>query len=284
MAPSPLIFIGLVTHPKTRFKDSRTATGAAIRLDAELRGRGFKTCTRICTENLYKNTASRFESARSIFAQKMASIQWHYFLLNKTPPKHKLGIAFLKAFFRAFKDYFSTNTKVATQRLINIELAHLSLMEQALEAKAAWAVIFEDDAICENIEDLADGLLGIIESPQEPSYINLSLSFSPKQLNAEDLLCIDPSLSWKGCINRSILRAILPITNTVCAVAYETSFLEDLLQILKDMGTFPVLPIDWKLNMALIKLYHSKPLGKRFKGCLFIEPGPLPQGSLHANK
>ena len=53
------------------------------------------------------------------------------------------------------------------------------------------------------------------------------------------------------------------------------------MKIMADMGPKPVLPIDWKLNMALIKLGQSKSLLQGYRGCLFVEPGPLIQRSLH---
>ena len=281
MTTSPLVFIGLVTHPNTRFKDSQTATGVTSRLDAELRRKGISVFTTICAENLCDYSISRYTTAESKLAQKAASTYWKYYLLKQCPPIYKLAAVFIKGLASAFQDFFSKKAQTATRRLINIELAHLSLMQQALKARASWAIIIEDDATCDNIEDLADGILGIIGSTQEPSYINLSLSFTPKQLKVESLLQIDPNFRWKGTVHRSIMRSNLPITNTVCAVAYAASFLRDLLQVMEGMGTFPVLPIDWKLNIALIKLYHTKSLKERFRGCLFVEPGPLIQGSLH---
>lgn len=281
MATSPLIFIGLVTHPNTRFKNSQTATGVTRRLDAELRRKGINVCTTICAENFCNYSIGRYTTAQSKIAQKTASIYWKYYLRKQYPPTYKLVAVFIKSLAEALKDFFSKKAQTATRRLINIELAHLSLMQQALNARASWAIIIEDDASCDNIEDLADGILGIIGSPLQPSYINLSLSFTPEQLNAESLLHIDPDFTWKGATNRSILRSSLPITNTVCAVAYEASFLRDLLKLMKGMGVFPVLPIDWKLNMALIKLCHTKSLKQHYRGCLFVEPGPLVQGSLH---
>ena len=281
MEPSPLLFIGLVTHPKTRFKTSQTVNGVARRLEAELRSKGINASTTICAENLCDYTIGRYTAAQSKIAQRAASIQWHYYLLKQLPPIHKLAAVFIKSLAEATKDFFSSKAQTATRRLINIELAHLSLMQRALEARASWAIIIEDDATCENIEDLADGILGIIGSPHKSSYINLSLSFTPEQLNVDRLLAIDQNLTWNGSTLRSILRASLPITNTVCAVAYEANFLRDLLHIMEEMGPFPVLPIDWKLNMALIKLHRSQFLLQRYKGCLFVEPGPLIQGSLH---
>jgi hypothetical protein len=277
---SPL-FIGLVTHPKTRFKHSQTTAGVARRLEAELKRRGLNACTVICSENLCNSHINGYTSARSKIAQKIASIHWHYYLHKKIPSPAKLVVTLLRTLADACKDLFSRKAQASTLRLINIELAHLWLMRQAIKSMASWAIIIEDDASCENIEDLTDGLLGMIKSPHKPSYINLSLSFTPQQLNAENILHVDPDFKWNGTTLRSIMRATVPITNTVCAVAYEASFLSNLLQIIEDMGTFPVLPIDWKVNMGLIKLHHSKSPANPYRGCLFVEPGPLIQGSLH---
>ena len=281
MEPRPLIFIGLVTHPQTRFKDSQTASGVASRLGATFRHKGVGAITAICAENLGTHSVSRYTTAQSKIAERTASLYWDYYLEKQSPPIHKVAAVVHESLGEATKDFFCRKAQTATQRLVNIELAHLSLMQKALTAKASWAIIIEDDATCDNIEDLADGILGIIDSSHKPSYFNLSRSFTAEEIKIDKLLAIDPYLEWAGAEPRSILRATLPITNTVCAVAYEANFLREIMKIMADMGPKPVLPIDWKLNMALIKLGQSKSLLQGYRGCLFVEPGPLIQRSLH---
>lgn len=281
LSVQPLVFIGLVTHSQSRFQVSRTELGVAKCLEAELRQRGISVQTIICTENFCSFPISRSMAAKSKIAQKLAMARWRYYLVKRNVPIHASAIALLLGFFEAVKTLFKSSSKIAIRRLVNIELAHLWLMQQAIKSCASWAIIIEDDAVCDSIADLADGLLAVIRSPIEASYINLSLSFTPAQLNAEKHLGIDPNLSWNGNITRSVLRSNLPLTNTVCAVAYEINFLHILSQTLESMGTFPVLPIDWKLNMALVELQQKIEFRDQFKGCLFVEPGPLIQGSLH---
>lgn len=281
MEPRPLLFIGLVTHPQTRFKDSQTASGVASRLEAAFRHKGVSVCTAICAENLCTHSVSRNTCVQSKIAERTASLYWDYYLEKQSPPINKVAEVFHESLGEATKDCFSRKAQTATQRLINIELAHLSLMQKALKASASWAIIIEDDTACDNIEDLVAGILGIIESSHKPSYINLSRPFTPEEIKVDKLLAIDPYLEWHGAEPRSILRATLPITNTVCAVAYEANFLRDVLTIMEDMGPLPVLPIDWKLNMVLIRLGQSKALLERYRGCLFVEPGPLIQRPLH---
>jgi len=197
LEPQPLLFIGLVTHPQTRFKDSQTTSGVASRLEAAFRHKGVSVCAAICAENLCTHSVNRYTTAHSKIAERTASLYWDYYLEKQPPPIHKVAAVFLESLGEATKDFFSRKAQTATQRLINIELAHLSLMQKALKARASWAIIIEDDATCDNIEDLAAGVLGIIESSHKPSYINLSRSFTPEEIKVDKILAIDTHLEWR---------------------------------------------------------------------------------------
>ena len=77
-----------------------------------------------------------------------------------------------------------------------------------------------------------------------------------------------------------ILSASKPVTNTVCAVLYRTSFLEELLTVLDSLPLSPVIPIDWKLNAALLQMHDSGALGAG--DCWFLEPAPIVQRSMQS--
>ena len=281
MKIAPFLFIGLVTHPASRYKSSQGSTGVIKRLEKELRQREINVSILVCTENFYDRPITGRMTANSQIAQKLAEVRWNYYLNHKSPPFHKLLIYFFKGLLGASRSLFNQKSRNAARRLINIELAHLWLMRHAIEAGATWTLILEDDAFCDDITDLVDGLLDIFKSQRSISYINLSRSFTPRQLGANRLLTQDSLSSWKGHTPRSILRASLPLTNTVCAVAYEATFLSELYYAIKSMGIFPVIPIDWKLNMVLLKIFSLKSTTRINSGCLFIEPGPIVQGSIH---
>lgn len=165
------------------------------------------------------------------------------------------------------------------RRLVNIELAHLHLMKQAIESESAWALIVEDDAHSTDPREFAQDLAGFVAAQgraHQPRYVNLSRSFEP------DPLGIDRHLSDIGAWGRGarLLSSDRPLTNTVCAILYRTDFLRELLPVLDAIPISPVLPIDWKLNMALLELHERDALGPG--DCWFVEPGPLTQGSMHA--
>jgi hypothetical protein len=166
-------------------------------------------------------------------------------------------------------------------RLLNIELSHLGLLTEGHASGATWVLILEDDAVAPNVSDLVDGLVGLTDW-HDVAYINLSASFDLKQLRVKELLQSDVAHVWQGDQARIILRSSKPITNTVCAIAYHTSFIPKLLQIWDQMPIDPILPIDWKLNAAVMKLYREGVLDPSRSGrlCLTVEPAPIDQMSM----
>jgi ethanolamine utilization cobalamin adenosyltransferase len=109
-------------------------------------------------------------AAKNKIAQKLAMARWHYFSCQKKCANSCFSNCPTTCVFEAIKTLFKSSSKIAIRRLINIELAHLWLMQQAIKSCASWAIIIEDDAVCDNIADLADGLLAVIRSPIEASY------------------------------------------------------------------------------------------------------------------
>jgi len=160
---------------------------------------------------------------------------------------------------------------------MNIELAHLSLWRAALESGAPWVLILEDDGWTEDIEDFSAGVLGLMQEAVPPAFVNLSCSFSPKQLRIERLLRTG-NCSWHGRRPRSIVESTRPVTNTVCAILYSAKFLEQLVAAWDAEPLFPVVPIDWKMNRILMNFHESSQFPSH--GCWFVEPGPVIQGSM----
>lgn len=163
------------------------------------------------------------------------------------------------------------------RRLINIELAHLALLREARASGATWALIAEDDARLDDAYIFAKDLVQFITevSPDsQPKYVNLSRSFT------HDTLRLDHRLTEVGRwdAKTAVLAADKPLTNTVCSILYRVSFLDTLVPTLDSIPISPVLPIDWKLNQALLLLHSSKALGEG--DCWFLDPGPIVQGSM----
>jgi hypothetical protein len=129
---------GWLSHYRLRrdASASQGSTGVTKRLETELRQRGINVSILICTENFYDRPITARTTASSQIAQKLAEVRWSYRLNHKSPPLYKLLTNFLKGLLNAFKSLFQQKATTATGRLINIELAHLWLMQQAIEVHA----------------------------------------------------------------------------------------------------------------------------------------------------
>jgi len=164
-------------------------------------------------------------------------------------------------------------------RLLNIELSHLSLLESGLASGSPWIMIVEDDGECSDIDDCAAGLAGFMTAaPREVAFANLSESFDVRELGLGELLR-DSDISWQGDIGRSIARSERPVTNTVCAMIYRSDFAARLVQDFRDQGLLPVVPIDWKLNSTLMRMFAAGIL--THESCMWVIPAPITQLSMH---
>jgi hypothetical protein len=167
------------------------------------------------------------------------------------------------------------------ERLLNIEMAHTELLRAGLVAGSSWILILEDDGECADINDLADGLSAMIEGASDGvQFINLSESFEVSELGIEHLLK-PTDQQWAGSHPRRLMKTELPVTNTVCAIAYRAAFAESLLAQYSKTPQRPVAPIDWKLNQALMSLHARGELPPG--SCLWVLPGPIDQLSMRAS-
>lgn len=201
--------------------------------------------------------------------------RWRGFLGTRNPLwMVRQGLRFGRSFLRP-RSAGGTEDRL---RLLNIEMAHLNLWRRGLDSGASVIIVIEDDADVQDSDDVAAGLEGLLNASW--SYVNLSLSFGADDLGVTRLLeaC---EATWIGSVNRQVLRAKRPVTNTVCALAYRREFLADLLAHWEAMPMEPLLPIDWKMNRALREMVESGVL--EADSSLWVEPGPLVQRSLHPN-
>lgn len=162
-------------------------------------------------------------------------------------------------------------------RLLNIELSHLQLMRQGLASGASWVLILEDDAASAIPEDLAHGLEGLMHSPREISFVNLSRSFTLEELGINHLLEPGKAMPWQGDSAREVIPVSKPVTNTVCAILYRADFLASLIDAIDALPLEPVVPIDWKLNLALLEMMTDK---DTIAQCMMVEPPPITQMSM----
>jgi hypothetical protein len=167
------------------------------------------------------------------------------------------------------------------RRLVNIELAHISLMSAAVESGSEWSLIVEDDAFTPDVSAFAGALSAFIAErgdEAQPRYVNVSESFSRDRLRvAGHLTRIG---RWGGIESTvDVLGADRPVTNTVCAILYRTAFLREVLAEFESIPLSPVLPIDWKMNEAIMRMHAAGRLGPG--DCWFLNPAPLLQRSMH---
>lgn len=294
---NPDLFIGVVTYPGTRFPQSSGPEGLAESLATCLAGKGCSTIVRVHGEDVYRPELLRIDSAeiaRSIDAELAAELDWK---------RHVSGRAFQPLSAAKLKTHRvlrrrkllpkhsqQPNSESAgfrmVRRLVNIEYAHLNLMRDALAVNAEWILIVEDDATLDatlvSMDDFATSLVELFASAQEhhePGYINISRSHSDSELGTEDIYVAALPFAINATRKIHARVAKRPVTNTVCAILYRREFLEALVDQLERIQLSPVLPIDWKLNRALMNMSAS---GLAPEGtCWSLAPAPIIQGSMH---
>jgi hypothetical protein len=284
-------FIGVISHEASRFAVSVEVDGLAERLAAALREIDVPTEVHFRIENDYDAKATPIDGAlvrRAIRRQFEVERQWLQFLRGSKAAREAAPVFALRELRARYRYLNLAGTKPtpladrSLERLMNIELSHLALMRAGLDSSSDWILILEDDAASADVADLATGLKNLFASQDQqrsPLFVNLSKSFSHQELGIRTLLRPVNHASWMGLSQRVIYAANKPITNTVCAVLYRRSFLTELLPALDEIPLDPVLPIDWKLNLALMRLFES---GKIMAGdCWTIDPAPILQMSMH---
>lgn len=269
---APSLFVGLVTHEGTRFAVSRSNDGLAAGIHRRIPGAVFQVEAR----DLWLGEDIGEDQIRACHATER-KLERHWLTYLGASRAQRLGVLARHAVGRG-RDLFSLDPSSLT-RLLNIELSHHSLWRAALDSRAPWVLILEDDGWTQDVDDFVAGIMGVMQESAPPSFANLSTSFSHKQLRIEHLLRAG-RCSWRGDRPRAILESVRPVTNTVCAVLYSAEFLEDFVEEWDAQPMFPVVPIDWKMNRILMNLHESH----RFPpyGCWFVDPGPVIQGSMRA--
>jgi hypothetical protein len=284
------VFIGLVTYPGSRYPEAAGPRGLATQL-GDLLGTSdlaeFEVSLEICSQNLLtpSELPLDFQEIRaSIDAELNVETDWRIYL---NPGLSRWQLAwFMKArrLFRYLKfsppwQRKNSESNPGAQmliRLANIELAHLSLLKSAAKAEADWVLILEDDAWVESQSEFASEIATFIASDPDTSYVNLSESFSSRRLGIEG----ESSEIGSWGVSSKILETAKPVTNTVCAILYQGVFVKKLLLEFESIPMRPVIPIDWKLNQAIMNLYSKGFL--EAKACWVVDPAPIVQGSMRS--
>jgi len=273
------LFVGVVSHERSRFAVSQGTEGLAARLAEGLRDEGLSVDVRVNIDNLHDPACHPVDAEvvrRSVQAQSQLEQDWTSYLEKSTSAVASVRAAMAR-YWRALESKVRPADESMVTRLINIELSHLDLFDAGLASGAPWVLVLEDDAMSENVSDCVAGLVGLLDGTSAPGFINLSHSFTLEELGVAHLL--QPAgVSWQGSIERQILTAQRPVTNTVCAVLYRAKFLEQLLATMRQLPFYPVVPIDWRINQALMAMVEEGTAGP--DTAWFVEPGPIDQMSM----
>lgn len=282
----PSLFIGLVTHPKSRYAHATGPTGLMASLTEEMRSSGWDVTCSVAADNRIDDTQinlSREAVLASIHAELEAERQWRQFQTSAPPNAKDSVVLALRKHFRRWKfarrsEQSATAGRAMLMRLANIEASHVRLLHEAAESGAQWVLILEDDAFTTNVTELAHALnrhLTEWDTATQPKFINISRSFPLAQLHLRQALTDEGA--WDS--SARILGAAAPFTNTVCAIVYRGGFLADLNRELDAIPMQPVVPIDWKLNLAIMQAAAKGQL--KAGDCYVIDPAPVLQGSMH---
>lgn len=257
----------------SQFPASQGRHGLAAQLSETLPESQLEICMRdLFTESGISTDASMTQAALS--AELRAEYRWGRYLDRSREPRW--WFTYMGRWVQRLRQTIARPSGSYTRRLLNIEYSHRFLMRKGLKSGADWIVILEDDAACENIEDLRDGLLSLFSAGRRETLINLSDSFTPEQLGIAHMLHMSHEIQWLGDQHRVVLEAERPVTNTVCAMAYSRAMLARIVTFFEAMPEQPVLPIDWKLNEALM---HVTATASDIQ-CLLLDPAPVRQLSM----
>ena len=273
------VFIGLVSHPKSSYAESQGSKGLASKLSLAFRDLGIHTQVQINRGNLFDENEFPLTSkmARASVRQEIRQ-EGELFHFLKKPNRFSHAARIAGRLTRYFSEWRANSDPTELRRLLNIEYSHVNLYRSALASGCDWAVILEDDAYVSDTAEFSRGIAGLMKLTGAPKYINLTTSFSLAEIGIEHLLSAVPQVNWEGAGECLVLGAERPATNTVCAIAFKGEFLAEVLSVFDTQLDEPVVPIDWKLNAALVRLWER---GSIASGeCWFLEPGPVIQLSM----
>lgn len=268
---APSLFIGVVSHPHSRFRDAQGEKGLGSELSRHLAGS--ELC--VITRNLWSESGSQIPvNAGEVSLHSEIELERTWAKYLGIPLSARWRLRLLARKLRARSRAMSGKTPDAV-RLLNIEMSHRHLLRQGLDTGTSHILILEDDAHCDDVSDLASGIQGLLAAEHSPDLVNLSYSFSISELSVGHLFSPDSTINWLGTRQRKILTSSKLVTNTVCALMYSRTFAQELLEVFEQLPLFPVLPIDWKVNKAIMQLDWSE------RQCWWVEPPPITQGSMH---
>lgn len=276
------LFVGLVTHPKSRYADAVTPDGLMAQTARGASSAGFEVVTAVSDEDAFDEDTLPIDDRvvrRSITAELDAERRWRRYLAEGSEvwwSGAAFGIRRLVRTARFARPWGSSRAEGAAmvRRLANIELSHLWLLDQACASEAGWVLILEDDAASPTGEQFGVDLatfVRAVDAARQPLMVSMSDSFTPRELGISDLLT--PVVGRHG--PWPMQEARRAVTNTVCATLYRRGFLVRLAETLRQIPLDPVIPIDFKIDEALMRMANTYRPGDAW----LATPAPISQRS-----
>lgn len=188
----------------------------------------------------------------------------------------------MKLLFKLLLSVFSLKYNLEYRRMIsrqhNISEAHINQFSNSLVSNLTYSLILEDDFIVNKTYRLSETLSKIVkfmDKSPDVKVLSISESFSPKLLGFSKVSTYIPFEKL------DFYKLSTPVTNTVSAMTYKTDFLNQLIPILKSYRKYKIIPIDHKLNMALVELGKVKE--SNIRALTYLTPGLFIQGSIHGD-
>jgi hypothetical protein len=287
----PDLFIGLVTHSRSRFADAAQESGLGPVVTRCLEAAGLSVRWEVSDDDSWSPellVIDRAAVARAIDAEIASEARWRAHIAGRPLTWRERAILRVRRLVRrgrllpVFRRTLNPGDRgfQVVRRLANIELSHMRVMRDAVESQADWVLILEDDAWTQDPSAFASDLQTFMDSrnaERTPVMLSLSESFTPSELGIQHLLTpVAPDTTTSTTANPwQLWMSDLPVTNTVCATLYRGTFLREVVQVLDTIPLSPVIPIDFKLNEALMRMAPSGVTGD----CWIASPAPVAQRS-----
>jgi len=276
------LFVGLVTHPKSRFPESATMQGLMMQVAQGASVAGLRVHTGASDKDAFPGDSlpvSRSMVRRSIAAELEVERRWRRYLRGGSEPCWMGSFFAARCVARMLRSGMPWRSSQQdglrmVRRLANIEASHLRIMDMALDSGADWVLLLEDDAQSPDGNEFGRLLAGFIRSNRDqsqPQMVSLSESFSSDDLGISPLL--SPVPAARGPWPMQAAERV--VTNTLCATLYRRGFLKMIVAALHEIPLEPVVPIDFKLNLAIMAVDARCDSGDSW----IASPAPLEQRS-----
>lgn len=266
MVDSPYLVLGLVTHPRSRFRESGLHTINVV--SQALRASGIRFEVVISDRNDADPAQYRIDRSlivRSARHQASLEARWRKHLDHRWGGP--LGDIALTLSMAARRTTAAPNSLL---RLINIDLSHLRIWRTALARGAQAALVLEDDAQLRTDAVGAVVTELLLRSAHQCVLVNCSASIYLDALGVERLLRDAPTTAISS--DHSLRCPQRALTNTVCANLYSAEFLAQLVAFIDRRGLVPIAPIDWRVNEFLLENPRAQ--------TWWLDPPPFQQGSM----